>query len=193
MRTLDIIRNEHQALAAVLQALQFVVGDLRACRRPPDFVLLAAMIEYIAEVPEKVHHLKEDRILFPRLRERSPAAAKLIDELESEHGEGQRLTGALKDALIRYQAEGPAAGPPFGEAVQGIVDFNWRHLRREERELLPLAERCLLPQDWAAMDAEFAANGDPYAGPDGRFAGVFRKIVHLTPPPYGLGRVVPGN
>ena len=75
MKTIDIIHDEHRALAAVLQGLGFVVKGIREARFAPDFRLLTAMIDYITQVPEKVHHPKEDRFLFPRLRSRSPKAA----------------------------------------------------------------------------------------------------------------------
>ena len=52
---------------------------------------------------------------------------------------------------------------------------------------MPLARRVLTREDWAAIDAEFARNCDPYAGAEGEFEGLFRRIDNLTPAPYGLG------
>jgi hypothetical protein len=37
-------------------------------------------------------------------------------------------------------------------------------MRKEEEQLLPLAERYLEPEDWDAIGAAFAANIDPIAG-----------------------------
>ena len=67
-------------------------------RRPP---LLHAIVHYVKEFPEKLHHPKEDAYLFPRLRARTSRirrnarrartaacrrAPRLIDELERSSG-----------------------------------------------------------------------------------------------------------
>ena len=187
MKTLDIIHSEHQALAAVLQALRFVVEEIRGGKLKPDFRLLAAMVDYITQVPDKVHHPKEDNYLFPRLRNRSIKAAELIALLELQHGEGYRMTAALQQALIHYQSIGEKGFAAFDTLVQQYLDFNWKHLNREEAELLPLARTALSPEDWKEVDAAFSANFDPYAGAEGEFADLFHRIVNMTPAPYGLG------
>ena len=187
MKTLDIIHSEHQALAAVLQALRFVVDEIRSGKRQPDFRLLAAMVDYITKVPDKVHHPKEDNYLFPKLRDRSASAAELIAVLEAQHAEGYRMTAALQAALIHYQSIGEKGFAAFDTLVQQYLDFNWKHLNREETELLPLARTALSAGDWKEVDAAFSANFDPYAGAEGEFAELFHRIVNMTPAPYGLG------
>lgn len=186
-KTIDIIRDEHRALASVLQALRFVVGEIRAGHLQPDFRLLAAIVDYITQVPDKVHHPKEDDHLFPALRRRSERAAQLIDTLEEQHRDGYRRTAALQQALIHYQSIGEQAFPAFDAIVQEYLDFNWKHMNREEAELLPIARTALTGDDWAALDAEFASNINPYSGAHGEFEALFRQIVNLTPAPYGLG------
>lgn len=190
MKTIDIIHDEHRALASVLQALRFIVDGIREGRLRPDFRLLAAMVDYITQVPEKVHHPKEDDYLFPKLRSRSQEAAELIDTLEEQHKDGYRMTNALLQALIHYQSVGAPGFAGFDALVQEYLDFNWKHLNLEERELLPLARRALGENDWRELDAEFSANFDPYKGAAGEYADLFRKIVNLTPAPYGLGSAV---
>ena len=37
-----------------------------------DFALLRAMLFYVDEFPERLHHHKEDELLFPRVRARCP-------------------------------------------------------------------------------------------------------------------------
>lgn len=190
MKTIDIIHDEHRALASVLQALRFVVEGIRNGKVQPDFRLLAAMVDYITQVPEKVHHPKEDDYLFPKLRSRSAEAAALIGTLEQQHSDGYRMTNALLQALIHYQSVGAAGFAAFDALVQDYLDFNWQHLNLEERELLPLARTALNEDDWRELDAEFSANFNPYQGAAGEFAELFRKIVSLTPAPYGLGSPV---
>lgn len=187
MKSIDIIHGEHRALASVLQALRFVVGEIRAGKLQADFRLLAAMVDYITQVPDKVHHPKEDDYLFPRLRSRSLAAGALIDLLEQQHAEGYRMTVELLQALVHYQSVGPAGFAAFDEVVQRYLDFSWAHLNKEEGELLPMARAALTAEDWSEIDAAFSANFDPYAGEQGEFEDLFGRIVNMTPAPYGLG------
>jgi branched-chain amino acid transport system ATP-binding protein len=187
MKAIDIIRNEHRAVAAVLQALQAVVDGIRIHGRAPDFQMLAALVEYICEVPEKLHHPKEDQVLFAHLRQRGGAMAPLLDRLQAQHLEGAAMIRDLQGALIRYVARGPEAFGGFDAQVRQYADFQWEHMRTEERELLPQARQSLTEADWADIDAAFEANREPWSGPAGDFRSLLSHIVNLVPPPHGLG------
>ncbi|MEO8119762.1 MAG: hypothetical protein ABI606_10630 [Rhodoferax sp.] len=63
MKAIDIIHAEHRALGAVVQAFRFVLDGIHEGRFKPDFALLGALNEYITEVPDKLHHPKEDDYL----------------------------------------------------------------------------------------------------------------------------------
>lgn len=59
----------------------------------------------------------------------------------------------------------------------------------EEREILPLAEQTLTPQDWQELDDAFASNRDPLTGhaPTDDYRALFTRIVNAVPAPIGLG------
>ncbi|HUL59666.1 MAG TPA: hemerythrin domain-containing protein [Anaeromyxobacteraceae bacterium] len=190
----SIIRDEHRSLAAVLHGLAFLVAEIQARRAVPDFRLLEAMLRYVEEFPEKLHHPKEDRHLFRALRERDPGAAALLAELEEEHARGRGLLADLSGALARYRAGAGVAS--FAVALDAYARFHWEHMRKEEDVLLPRAERALTGEDWQEVDAAFQANADPLAAVDKRaLRELFRTIAHLAPPPIGVGpaRRAPGE
>ena len=83
--TARIIRSEHQALAAVLRTMVMMMTDARHHNQVPDFKSLRAMLFYIDEFPERLHHRKEDELLFPRVRARCPELAATLDQLERDH------------------------------------------------------------------------------------------------------------
>jgi branched-chain amino acid transport system ATP-binding protein len=61
-------------------------------------------------------------------------------------------------------------------------------MRKEERDLLPLAERHLKPEDWEAIDNAFAGNTDPLQNVKERdFDNLLSRIANLAPAPVGLG------
>ena len=186
-KTLDIIHREHQALAAVLQALRFVVDGLAAGRFEPDFKLLASMLDYVAEMPEVLHHPKEEAFLHRRLREKCPAAVPALDRLVEEHRNSPEGVRRLAEALVHYQARGAEGLPRFEAAAREFVASNFEHMNREEKDIMPLARKSLDAADWAGIDAEFERNADPYKGEAGRFEELFHQIVNLVPAPMGLG------
>jgi len=189
MKSIRIIQDEHRALAAVLHGMLYHVHEIRDRGVAPHFELLGAMIYYIDAFPERFHHPKEDRYLFPLLRVRHPTAGALIDQLEQEHVAGAEKIRTLEQALARYQQGGPQEFAQFLCAVEDYADFHWKHMRAEERELMPLAEKHLTPEDWRNVDAAFVGNNDPMLGIEAgaQFDDVFRRIVNLAPPPIGVG------
>ena len=187
MKSIDIIHNEHRALAATLQAMRVVLDGIRDQGRAPDFALLASLIEYITQVPEKIHHPKEDDYLFASLRKRTTTLTPLLDRLQAQHRQGAILIGELQGALIHYLAHGPEAFAGFDEKVRQYLEFTWEHLRAEETELLPQARQLLTAEDWTQIDEAFEANRGPWSGPTGEFQALLSRIVNMVPPPYGVG------
>lgn len=188
MKAIGIIQDEHRAITAVIEGLRHVLAEIRAGRMEPDHVLLGAMFRYIEAFPEKLHHPKEDDFLFARLRIRRPDAAPILDALSREHEVGRERFTELEAAWERYR-DGASPVDPLADGVERYAHFHWKHMRREEDEVLPLARRSLTAEDWEAIDAAFASNEDPIVGvPASKaFRELFRRIVAIAPPPWGVG------
>jgi len=186
---LNIIRSEHRALAAVIHGLQFLVDQVRKGQPPPDLKVFRAMIHYIDEFPERLHHPKEDRYLFARIMQRYPEGNAIVSGLEAQHVHGAQLIRELERSLLRWEEEGQGAFPEFARRAEEYAEFHWKHMREEEDVVLPLAERVLLDEDWKAIDAAFEGNQDPLIGTDVQknFDQLFSHIVNIAPPPIGLG------
>jgi branched-chain amino acid transport system ATP-binding protein len=188
MKAITIIQDEHRAITAVVEGLRHLLAEVGAGRMTADHRLFGAMFHYIEAFPEKLHHPKEDDYLFARLRVRRPDAGPLLDALEREHVVGRERFAELKASWERYRAD-PAAFAAFADGVERYAHFHWRHMRREEDEVLPLAVQALTAGDWAAIDAAFASNEDPVVGvPASKaFRELFKRIVTIAPPPWGVG------
>lgn len=79
---LTIIRHEHGALSAMLRSITLLLAEHRRRTTLPDFALLRAMLFYVDEFPEKLHHTKESALLFPKLRQRCAEAGAVLDRLD---------------------------------------------------------------------------------------------------------------
>ena len=189
MKAITVIRNEHQAMAAMLHALLSLVHGIRDHRLRPNFELLGAMIYYVDTFPERLHHPKEDQWLFRLLALRHPPARGTIDRLQAEHRLGASRIRTLEQTLARFRQGGDTEFPAFAAAVEVFVEFERNHMRSEEMEILPLARLHLVPEDWAEIDAAFATNADPLIGVSSQdqFDDLFTRIVNLAPAPIGVG------
>jgi hemerythrin-like domain-containing protein len=187
---LDIIHDEHQALAAMLRSLSLMLAQARRESMSPNFEVLRAMLFYVDEFPEKLHHRKESGLLFPRVRERCPELAATLDRLEHDHAQGEQAIRGLEHALLAYEVMGEARRADFEKAVERYTRFYLEHMAVEEQQILPAARQHLSSADWAELDAAFDTNRDPLAGhptpPD--FQPLFSKILNMAPAPIGLGQ-----
>jgi hemerythrin-like domain-containing protein len=128
-------------------------------------------------------------VFFARIRERTHDADAVLDQLGREHAAGERAIRDLEQAFVRYQERGAAEFPAFAAAADAYVGHYLEHMLKEEREVIPIANRVLTDDDWAAVEAAFAAHRDPLAGasPNMDMDKLFSRIVMLVPAPYGVG------
>lgn len=191
---LRVIRDEHATLAAMLQSLTQMV------KRGPDpdgsgkhelyFDVLRAMLFYIDEFPEQHHHPKESDLLFPRVARAVPHLVPVIDQLERDHHNGEPRVRKLMHLLMAWEYLGDSRRKAFEEEVTRYIDFYLQHMRLEETDILPAAERHLTDADWHALNAAFATNRDPLNSRvprDPQFDRLFTRIVMRAPSPVGLG------
>ncbi len=192
--SLTIIRHEHGALSAMLRSISLLLAEHRKRGTLPDFALLRAMLFYVDEFPEKLHHTKESQLLFPMLRRRSAEAVAVLDRLDRDHAGGEHAIRELEHLLLGFEMMGGTVHSDerrerFESAFAKYIDFYLEHMRIEETEILPLAERVLSVEDWKALDVAFMQNRDPLVGndADGVYRELFKKILMTLPAPLGLG------
>lgn len=186
---LNIIRDEHGALSAMLRSLSMLLAEHRRHGSLPDFSVLRAMLFYVDEFPEQLHHSKETQLLFPKLRERCPQIASVLDRLDREHARGEKAIRDLEHDLLAFEVLGEPRRAAFEQAVDRYIDFYLSHMRIEEEEVLPLALKHLSAEDWKELDTAFLANRDPLTGhePEDDYRALFSRIVNVLPAPLGLG------
>ena len=191
--TLTIIRDEHGALSAMLRSMPLLLAQARREGRPPPFDVLRAMLFYVDEFPERLHHPKESELLFPKVREHCPDLRPVLDRLEREHHAGEMAIRDLEHSVLAFEVLGEPRREACEGAVERYVAFYLEHMGVEEEQILPAARQHFDADDWAEIDAAFAANRDPLTGhePDDVYRPLFRKILMHAPAPIGLGPASP--
>jgi hemerythrin-like domain-containing protein len=186
---LQIIRDEHSAVSAVLRSL------LQMMERDPDdqparfFDVMRAMLFYIDEFPERRHHPKESDHLFPKIARIAPELMPVIERLEADHVSGESRVRELQHLLLAWELLGDSRRAAFQDAARRYVDFYLTHMRTEETELLPVAQRRLTDADWVQLNAAFNTQADPLVTGehDPVYDRLFTRIVMRTPAPIGVG------
>jgi hemerythrin-like domain-containing protein len=188
--SLQTIRDEHAALGAMLRSLASMLK-----RGPGDeperfFDVMRAMLFYIDEFPERLHHPKESQILFPRVLRQAPEIADTLAKLEKDHAGSETAVRELQHLLLAWELVGESRHAAFAQAATQYLENYLAHMRLEETVVLPAAQRVLSEGDWAELDAAFATNCDPLTGKtprDPAFDRLFTRIVMRAPAPIGVG------
>ena len=187
---LSIMREEHAAVSALLRALRLLVEKGPGEQHGRFFETVRAMLFYMDEFPERLHHPNESRLLFPVLLRVAPELQPMLERLEEDHAAGEHRVRELQQLLVAWEFLGQARRAAFVTALQEYVRLYLQHMQSEEIHLLPLAAARLSRQDHAELNAAFDAARDPLAGGprDAVYEELFDRIVQHAPAPIGLGQ-----
>ena len=120
----------HESLRPFSRGHQAVLFHAREMRRVPEEAL-PAFLEFARA--ELVRHLgEEERVLFPALQGRSPEADAALERVRAAHA-------LIRDGVARLAAD----TSPRPEEIRALATVLHDHVRDEERNLFPLAERLL--------------------------------------------------
>jgi hemerythrin-like domain-containing protein len=187
---LQTIRDEHNALAAMVRSLGMLVE--RGPQGEPErfFEVLRAMLFYIDEFPERLHHPKESNHLFPKVARVAPDVIPVLHRLESDHQNGERRVRELQHLLTAWELLGEGRRDAFVTAANDYIRFQLAHIELAESQVLPAASKLLSESDWQELENVFAASADPVAFGATRnpaYDRLFSRIVQRTPAPIGVG------
>lgn len=140
MHATGTLMDEHQTILRVLASLEFLLSDARNRDEPVE--TFAAIVKFLRNYADALHHGKEEAVLFPAMESYGVSAAHgPTAVMRAEHDEGR--------ALVRRMAQVcEAEGEPWKELRDpglAFVSLLRAHIGKEDRILFPMAER-ILPQ-----------------------------------------------
>lgn len=181
-RAISRIKAEHRALARVIGAMQSWVARRRESAASADVGLFSSMLRYIREVPDTLHHPREDGVLFPALAA-VEEARQAIAVLQREHADGAAMLGRLAAVFQAHRDGAPNSLNALSTAVDEFAEFYWAHMRTEEEQILPVAERALGEPEWARVARAFCDSSDPLFRADAaaEYRRLYAYIASLSP------------
>jgi len=160
-QALNRLNTEHGRIRAMLAQFESQL-DLFEQAEQPDYEILAGSVAYCREYLDCYHHAREDALLA-HLRERDRPAAERCAELEAQHA---GLADVTRELVAIFEAVREGATVERERLVgraRKLAEAYHLHLAWEEAHFFPVVEKALRPEDWAAIDARFAAADDPLA------------------------------
>jgi hemerythrin-like domain-containing protein len=181
--SISIILKEHASLVAVLRVLVRTVEEGPQDAPLRFFDLLRAMLFYIDQYPERLHHPKESDLLFPKVARARPDLMPLIQRLEADHMRGESDVRELQHLLLTWEMMGQSRHQVFQQRVREYASFYVEHMRLEEQQLLPVAAAVLTQAEWAELDRAFSHNTDPLDGGDAAAMDrIFTRVLRCQAP-----------
>jgi len=187
MDAIRIISEDHNNLWRMATTVDQLAAELESgAALQADF--LGAVLDYIGQFEERAHYPKEDNYLFPCLRLRCPQLASTLDALQAEHRNSATVLLALRSAMAAVtHGELPAAA--LAQQLRHYTADLKSHILTEEKQLLPLAHKSLLPEDWLEINRAFHDSSHPQFGEAAQveFREGYHRIVSVAPESFGLG------
>lgn len=118
----------------------------------PDAAQRMAIADHLLWMTEFLHrhHTAEDG-LWPLIRQRSPDAGPLLDQMEADHARVSPAIDRLAAAATNYRADDSAL-PELASSVEALENDLLPHLRREEDEMMPIVSRTLTRAEFDEWD-----------------------------------------
>lgn len=176
-----VIWQEHANISRVLDCLRATVNETD---RAPDPDLLAAILRYMEEFADTMHHPKEEHYLLPALVMRRPDLALLVEQVQEEHDRLTRMLTDVRRQVDAFRTDSEALDA-LREAAEAYIELQLTHMAREDRGLLPIALEELTDEDWRAIDDVFKRKDDPLfgAGRQKEFDTLFEIILSVSQGP----------
>lgn len=187
---LRVILDEHNALSVLLQTISLMVRKGPGEEPGRFFDSLRAMLFYIDEFPERLHHRKETELLFPRVAERAPQTRETIAKLDLDHSKGESAVRELQHLLLGWEFMGELRRQAFVDVFARYLSFYRDHMALEETVILPAARQVLTVDDWVELDAAFQSNRDALTGKypvEAAYEQLYSRIAYMAPAPLGMG------
>lgn len=140
-RALDELRREHEVVLATIERAEHAL----ACGEDID---VPALLAFLHAYVEEKHHAKEERALFPLLRD-DPTLRDVVDTLTGEHDEGRQM-------LRQLQASLAGGGATIAAQIRAYAGYIRGHILKEDTMIFEAAENALDSSAAGLLAEEFA-------------------------------------
>jgi hemerythrin-like domain-containing protein len=138
---LAVLKAYHERMLGCCEALRTLARQAETETWQEGFDVLAAGVVGFLSVATALHHRDEERALFPELVDAPGLMALMVERLEEDHDELERLWARLEPLLSE---PGSIAGTPgFARRARRFAQLLQWHIEREDENFFPEVEKAL--------------------------------------------------
>ncbi len=155
MKPTDILKEEHELILVMLQIIDAACARMEEGEKlNPDH--LAEMVDFIRNFADRCHHAKEEKLLFPALRQTGIGQENgPIGVMIAEHEEGRFFAKGMGEALAELKAGDSVAAGKFIADAGGYVKLLDGHIMKENKILFRMADERLTDKQQKELLEEF--------------------------------------
>ena len=134
-----ILMDEHQNILTVVEALETACEKI-AGTGPVDEDFLKKAIEFIRNYADKLHHSKEEEILFVEMKKNNTGDKKSCNPVEQmlyEHDLGRKYIAGIKKGMMKRSRK------IIVENARGYIYLIREHISKEDNILFPMSDETL--------------------------------------------------
>jgi hemerythrin-like domain-containing protein len=146
VRATEVLGEEHRWIRDMLECLSRVIE--RAAQDQPLPRETSELLSLFESFADGTHQEKEESFLFPRLLQlATPKDDRLLQKLQQDHGKDRVMMSGMQSNLLGAIHGEPLCLREFVDQATSYLRMHRHHMRRETKELFPLAERVLTMAD----------------------------------------------
>ena len=143
----------HNLLSAAQHLLQ--ISSLNKQHLAPEVLVLIG--EQFAKLDASCRTRKVEKFVIPAVQKATNEANTLLAELESSNILGRRILVSVKEYVRLALEKKLVEMSELYSSIEHYCNNLLERLAKEEKELLPLAQRVISGDEWFAMGAQFLA------------------------------------
>jgi hemerythrin-like domain-containing protein len=124
MAALEVLMEEHEVVLKIVEVLNNSAKKLQAREKVPT-EFFEKMLEVLKNFVEENHHGKEEKALFPLIREHGGREAKAVSFLIEEHDRGKAFAKGLGEAVKKNETDNMIKN------IDGYVRLLPAHVKKE--------------------------------------------------------------
>ncbi|NLW19888.1 MAG: cation-binding protein [Clostridiales bacterium] len=156
MKPIGILMIEHRLIEKFLSLVRQEIDRIEE-RLAADPHFLKTTVDFIRTYADKIHHGKEEDILFERLKHKTMDAhdTAVMAELDAEHVVSRGVVAELVQAEAGFLGGDRAQIEVIKEKLNFICDFYPVHIAKEDKDFFPKTQRYFTAEELDRMLADF--------------------------------------
>ncbi|WP_297435863.1 hemerythrin domain-containing protein [uncultured Clostridium sp.] len=158
MDAIEFLKDEHRNVERILEVIKEMNYLVLTDSNKIDYNDFNIIIDCIRNYADKIHHKKEEDMLFKVMVEKLPEAIRKTIQygMLVEHDQGRMFVASLEEAIKQYKDGDDRARLSIISNSMEYVHLLERHIDKEDRVVFNFAKNNLANLDKELLNIEFS-------------------------------------